>query len=66
MGGVSRNMAGEVGFLACEVECMWGVWVRAECEGSGLFNINILFTFIFVWCTALVVTGGVRWVSVDV
>lgn len=30
------------------------------------FKINILFTFIFVWCVAWGVIGGVRWVSIDV
>ena len=31
-----------------------------------VFNINILFTFIFVWCDSRVVICGVRWVSVGV
>lgn len=31
-----------------------------------VFNINILFTFVFAWCVTWVVIGGVRVVSVSV
>lgn len=33
---------------------------------SVLFNINILSTFIFVWCVIWVVICGARWVSAGV
>lgn len=39
-------------------------WERVFC--LMFFNINILFTFIFVWCAVWVVTGGARGVFVSV
>lgn len=57
----------------CVWECLSenGGWERSGGECSVwcflmFFDINILFTFIFVWCAARVVTGGVRGVFVGV
>ena len=59
--------------VACGVSVYGDVGVGEEWEWSGnecsffdVFNINILFTFVFAWCVTWVVIGGVRVVSVSV